>query len=129
MRGRAARWAPVLQLLLLAGLFAMHGLADHGSEAGSDGPMTMAVSSTTVAVAEVAAIPDGSTVAPALDTMPMGAMCVAILVGAIAAWLALRGARPLTAWLPTEPASAPRPRPRSRAPDPPSLSRLSVCRC
>jgi hypothetical protein len=117
------RWSLVVPLLVLAGLFGMHGLGDH--DAAHPG-MTMP------SVAEATAVLDAATASPVpaddLSGMAMG-LCVAILLGGLMAWLVLAVAGRRTPWALPRVALAPVPVPRSRAPDPPTPSFLSVYRC
>lgn len=147
---------PVGRLLVLlaalAGLFAMHGMSDHGtmqhgasdshgSAMGSQRPeVLMQVVGGHLAVDAVFASPIGTVVgvigsAAVADGAVDGglhaamAMCLAILAGA--AVLALRRARmwstPIArAVLGAESRLVP---PRARAPDPPDLHALSIHRC
>lgn len=128
-------------LLVLGGLFGMHGLADHGTDAGMESAMraTVGVAGVTDAGSDaervgLAAVPRAATAAVGAtggSAMDMGAMgmCVAVLGLGLIAWL-LRSwglrRRPLR-WLGSRPARAPGS--RDRRPDPPSLIQLSIQRC
>jgi hypothetical protein len=132
---RGPRQAAIL-FALIAGLFAMHGLADHGtshamvSEPGMamhslvDSPIAMAMP------APYAAATARSSSLPGSGSGPMAAMCVVALLVGLALVLALSGraealryavqrAAPSCTWSAL----------RSRAPDPPDLTRLGLCRC
>jgi len=138
---RYALWLGGL-LVLLGGLFGMHGLDNHG-DAGVDtiahatmaGPAehSTAAGHEAVAgtVARAAAVTVAVTGAFGHAGMAMGAagMCVAVLVLALIALLLREHAgrlRPLLC-LAARPARAPGG--RGRDPDPPSLIRLSIQRC
>lgn len=135
---RAAPGALFVALLfvLVAGVFAMHGLGTHGSSStgqtavtSASGPMAAdhqaSVAGSTLEIATrpvtVAAVGDGG--------MAMAELCVAVLVGLGFALLLVEGLRRRTA------ISPPRLRqwrvrlPDARDRDPPSSSLLSVLRC
>ena len=138
---RHALWLGGL-LVVLGGLFGMHGLDNHGG-AGLDtvAHATMAVPAShgtgaghaamTDTLHEAEAVLAAATDAAGHSGMDMGAagMCMAVLVLTLIA-LILRlyanRARPLL-WLVARNAWAPRG--RGRDPDPPSLLRLSIQRC
>lgn len=148
-----ARTVPWGVLIVLAGLFGMHGLSDHGVCEDSGGPMpahavampdTRAVPvagplAVPVAVPmavhgvvhETAVVPVASLLAGVRDGMSGGVadLCLAFLTGfllGLASWLMAR--RPSAVALGV-PRLAPLPRPRGRDPDPPTPARLSVWRC
>ena len=145
-RARRALWLAGL-LLLLAGLFGMHGLSSHGtsslgsrdhgqiSAADSDSPMP-AVTHTGDAAVQAGEAPSmGAVLGTVLSPQqPLGlgtgavAMCLAVLILSLMALLV-----GLRQHLPTVMAKAGRPSPsppvRGRDPDPPSLVRLSIQRC
>lgn len=131
-------------LVVLAGLFGMHGLGNH-SGMGTSGMMGSPGGARTE-MADSAARDDATVhdlltttaqripaamVVDASGRVGMGAagMCLAVLVLSLA-WLVLRLAalrpRPLP-WLVARPTRAPVS--RGRDPDPPSLTRLSIQRC
>ena len=133
--------------LLLAGLLGMHGLDNHGSSiVGSGDDMQMltasapspspvaapgrAVTSGAVEAATMGAV-DQPTWAPQKPTGPgMGTagMCLAFLIlTMVAGRVALR--RCPSSFGGTVDGSVPPPTAQSRAPDPPSLTRLSIRRC
>ena len=145
-RARRALWLAGL-LLLLAGLFGMHGLSSHGaSSLGSSDHGQMAAADSDSSMPAVthtqdAAVQTGETpsMGPVLGTalspqqpfgLGMGAagMCLAVLILSLLALLV-----GLRSHLPTVMAKAGRPSPsppvRGRDPDPPSLVRLSIQRC
>jgi hypothetical protein len=135
---RAARSTPsaghwVALVLVLAGLFGMHGLAEHGSHAAergtgdammmsSAGPMDVAVSLPSAVVEEM------SGAAMSLDGMSM--LCLAVLTAGALLLVLLRGTRLRQVALgrrPAPPQSAFLAAGRDR--DPPSLTALSIRRC
>ncbi len=126
----------LLLLLALLGLFAMHGLADHGAAGHHGGPGTTAAaehhvsheaptSQPSAAVTEVVAM---SVTAPLGDPgHTAGALCLAVLLLGLALLLAGRGTRlPRRATARLVGNSTPLP---IRRPDPPDLTRLCVLRC
>jgi len=139
---RYALWISGL-LVLLGGLFGMHGLDNHGG-AGMDtvdhatmaGPLSHTAAAGHEAITG-SVVAKAATVTPAVPGasrdagMGMGAagMCVAVLVVALIALL-LRAhggrSRPLL-WMVSRPVRALGG--RGRDPDPPSLIRLSIQRC
>lgn len=149
---RALRLAGLV--MVLAGLFGMHGISGRGSGHGAAGmsmltapPALMAASSMSMETSDFAAIPTGLVSDAELlagnqaedllevatgsghGGMAMGAMCLAILGAALLALLRLlqRARVAPVVW------SRPRPAraivPRGRDPDPPSLIKLSIQRC
>jgi hypothetical protein len=143
-RVRHALWLGGL-LVLLGGLFGMHGLDTHGgtgmdtiARATMAGPLSHSAAAGHLAmtgtVREIAAVTDGLaavTGASGHRGMGMGAasMCLAVLVLAlIALLLRAQGGRlrPLL-WMLARPVRAPGA--RGRDPDPPSLICLSIQRC
>lgn len=118
------RWSLATPLLVLVGLFGMHGLAEHG-EAGSHAEMTM-----TASTALPIATSQPTTLLPDTPDMAMAmSLCLAVLLGGFVAWLLLLGPSRRTTWLLPRQAATALPVPRGRAPDPPSLHALSVYRC
>jgi Family of unknown function (DUF6153) len=133
-------------LVVLAGLFGMHGLSSHGAEGAGMGvgptpEMSMADASMSVATAAnvtalAATVVTGSMSSAAVDATGHGAMnmgmsgaCMAILAVALIALIRLfltRGTR-RALWLLARPARAPAY--SGRDPDPPSLTELSIRRC
>lgn len=126
-------------LVVLGGLFGMHGLDNHGG-AGMDSVAHAAMTSAagqglagdiardtmhdTVLMAAVVTDATGDA------DMGMGAtgMCMAVLVLSLLVLLLIRASRlPPLVWLVARPARAPRA--RGRDPDPPSLILLSIQRC
>jgi hypothetical protein len=128
-------WSLAAPLLVLAGLFAMHGLGDHSSQHSAvhtamampaHGAMSSMTSMTDPAVSDapgVARVSAGDTSGTLMQ------MCVAVLLGGLVAWLLRVGARRRTSWHVPRQVRVPVPVPRSRAPDPPSPTVLSVFRC
>lgn len=143
-------------IVVLAGLFGMHGLSGLSSGHGAAGmnvqtkapQALMAASSMSMDVSELAAIPTGIVSDAGLlagnqaedlleaatgsghGGMAMGAMCLAILGAAVLALLRLLDrarVAPVVWSLPRRPAGAIVP--RGRDPDPPSLIKLSIQRC
>jgi hypothetical protein len=122
------RWSLVTPVLVLAGLFGMHGLGDHSTAhpalAMPSHSMAVAATGAMVVGAEaVAALPDDG-----MSGMGMG-LCVAILLGGLVAWLSRAGSGRRTPWALPRAALTSVPVPRSRAPDPPTPALLSVYRC
>jgi len=124
-------------LVVLTGLFGMHGLNAEGVDGMSAAPHSSMLESSMVpveqAVNEVG--PHGvglamSAVATrALTDMDMGHLCLAILVGSLIALL-LGARRFLSRAMSLVPIRVVRaPARRARAPDPPSLIALSIQRC
>lgn len=116
----------LVALAVVAGLFAMHGLTQHGDHLATATATTHAAHGLH---ATDTAAPDP---APADDPAGPGALALCLTVLA-AAWLAVWAtARPrggvLRTLVPVVTA-APRPPVRARAPDPPDRWALSVCRC
>lgn len=124
------RWSLATPLLVLVGLFGMHGLGEH-SAAHADAAHADA-RHPGMAMPAQATMFDGPVLASAssddMSGMAVG-LCVAILLGGLVAWLALGNTRRRTPWSLPRQALMPPPVPRSRAPDPPSPLLLSVCRC
>ena len=135
---------PACVLLVLAGLFGMHGLSGHGmssdNAAMTDNAGAMMGPIAAAAAGHAAHQAPGSTefsvaqkLQPANDHGRMGDMaaglCLAILAGlllGLAVWLSAHRRRPLFEELLR---LVPLPRPRGRDPDPPSPDLLSVWRC
>ena len=130
-----------MAVLVLAGLFGMHGLGEHS---GGHGAMSMAVdapSSTVHPAGHTHAMAATPGDAAALGSAPvisapggstyggLATVCLAVLLGGLVMFLLLGSARRRTPWLLPRQVVAPVPLPRSRAPDPPSPVLLSVCRC
>lgn len=153
---------PVLKLVRLAGLvmvliglFGMHGLASHGAESatGTDmmmsvpasGAMTTAtpvaasgtqslVNRAAIGVAEVPSMGRGGLTGAASDgpgdmSMNMAGLCVAILLVGVASLLLLLNRLPCMTALWSAPRLVALLRPLGRMADPPSLTALSVQRC
>lgn len=122
MATRARLLQPLLLLAALSGLFAMHGLADHGEMHGSMSP-TMSVTSPLTPVSDVV---DQPAHAPA-GMGDMAGGCLAVLGFA----LILLGLAGGTRWLATR--RTPHTRVAHRSPGapraPPSLIALCVRRC
>jgi len=121
----------------LFGLFAMHGLGDHGTMhdmGGGVAPMSVghhdhtSGQTTSVTLADVprALLPDE----PGMDGMGLAGLCVVVLISGVATLLVAIGLR-RHAWM--ERLSAPSPGRRwpatLRDRDPPSLITLSIQRC
>lgn len=122
-------------LATLAGLFAMHGMSDHGTGAHAD-----PASDSHAAHAAMSTLPEGSEVATRSvapvdwgssghSEMDMVGLCLAILAGAllVVALARVRLVRALDSLLPR--AASPRWRVAGRDRDPPSLISLSIQRC
>lgn len=123
------RWSLATPLLVLVGLFGMHGLAEHG-EAGSHTEMAMAATTSPSASTALPITTPQETLLPATPDMGMAMdLCLAVLLGGFVAWLLLAGPSRRTTWLLPRQAATALPVPRGRAPDPPSLHALSVYRC
>lgn len=133
-------------VVVLAGLFGMHGLNSHGV-AGSESMSSAAVGvSMALPAAVISSLADVSQPASAIAkatewvgesvsmpahgemVMSMGAMCVAILAGAILVLRRIRRLSP-TPTTSTLSRSVPRHLPRLWDPDPPSLTKLAINRC
>lgn len=122
-------WSLAVPLLVLAGLFGMHGLGDH-ADAHSFVHQSMAVPDVT---------PTGSDVDVLLPLTHggmsggmsggMAACCVAVLLLGLFAGLFRGRTLRRTSWALPRQAWLRAPIPRSRAPDPPTPLLLSVCRC
>lgn len=138
-RRRAGSPAGRLLVLLtvLAGLFAMHGMSDHGtmshSPAESHGSPSIVTHAEMPTVEATAGIEDADLSSAATkpgDPHAAMSLCLAILAGAIL--LALRrtglSSYPLSAVLTTDPSRALLPA-RARDPDRPDLHALSIQRC
>jgi len=149
---RHALWLSGL-LIVLGGLFGMHGLANHGGDhggavmesgaqsaktvpahgvvAGHDAMSGAAHAATSVANEATAAGVGVMTVSAGHTGMDMGAMgmCMAVLVlSLLLLMLRLYASRvPPLLWLSARSVQAPMV--RGRDPDPPSLFRLSIQRC
>lgn len=118
-RLHAPAWGrAVLLVLVLGGLFAMHGLDQHGT--GDETSSEMHASSAVVSAVDV--------VAPEVPSMhEMTGMCVAVLAGLV---LLLLPSRRSTDGVPARPPSVVRRVVRrGRDRDPPCLRSLSVYRC
>jgi len=146
-RGEGNTGRLVALLFVLAGLFAMHGLAAHGAHAGheamasatsqtvmghgqqsdahSSGPAT--VSATEQALDGQAQIDRASL--PGTNSGGLMALCLAVLTGALLAFVAVRG--PSTIALVVRPVSLGQARHAfaDRDRSPPSLAAFSVQRC
>lgn len=126
----------IMSAAALAGLFAMHGMSDHGSSHFAHAPIGTAemamshakhVADEVSNVTEVASTFD-KTLAQGSPSMGMAGLCLAVLAGAIIGGLLSRPHRGvvLTRHLPLPPVSALPPGCRDR--DPPCLFELSVLR-
>lgn len=137
---RRALWVGGM-LVILAGLFGMHGLDSHGTAGmASMTEASMPESVTGVAGAADAMVTPVQDVSPAVSTeavvtahplmgMGMAGMCLAILAVALIALLRLlltTKTRPVV-WLVARPARAPAS--SARDSDPPFLIKLSIQRC
>ena len=137
-RGSAAAARVLVVVGALAGLFAMHGLADHAASAHAMPPVPASVVGVTMAHTDHAAH-DGLTAAGDLgavlarpaDPAPdraMAGLCVAVLAGTVVGlvFVRLRASRsivrPHSAWSTSAPFASLRER------DPPCLFELSVLR-
>ena len=139
-RSSRLRWSVAVPLLVLAGLFGMHGLSAHGVghaaapvEHGTYADHTghsMAMQSADAPTLDLPALD-----LPALSgptdhgAAAMAGLCLAVLLGGIAAWALLRATRRRTPWALPRLTTVTRPTPRGRDPDPPTPVLLSVCRC
>jgi len=134
-RERPALWAAAL-FVVLAGLFGMHGLGDHGMP----GMAHISVTGTT-AHPDMTGHADRSGVAVPVPEAPaaldragldghagMAGMCLALLAGGWLALLLLRS-RAVRVLAVTPHRALVARRPRTRDPDPPSLTSLSILRC
>ena len=114
-------------VVVLAGLFGMHGLSDHGAHSSQDaGAMASMGTAMSVTASPVEAF------APAApEGVPMGAggMCVAVLVLSLIALVVGRWRSAAYAVVAVRSRPQQTARFRGRDPDPPSLTSLSVCRC
>ena len=119
-------------LLALSGLFAMHGLGDHGTSVHADAAaVSMAMDHADHADHATSPSVDVSGTGRSGHGMDMGAagMCLAVLLlVALAALVVALGGRGRPSWRRSS-HPAPLPRARGRAPDPPDLFGLSVQRC
>ena len=145
-RARPALWAAAL-FVVLAGLFGMHGLGDHGmpgmAQAPASGPVAHPGGPHRM-IGHTArprvGVHTAATGAPAPSAMPspdaaglrghagMGGMCLALLTGGLLALWLLRG-RAVRGLAEQPRRSLAVHRPRSRDPDPPRLANLSILRC
>jgi len=135
-------------LVVLTGLFGMHGLASHGVGGMENMPQVIAQASvgTLGSTPDLVSIGAGGQAGPLAEPVPgaatltsgpgrqgmdmnMSGVCVAILaVGLLALLLLLRGGRlPRALWFQQRRAFALKP--VGRDPDPPSLTFLSIQRC
>jgi hypothetical protein len=128
----------LILLAALGGLFAMHGLSDHGTA----GPAELAASSVMSPASMPAAMlePDShvnvhldspaSPSRPGHDDMGLAGLCLAVLLAGlvIGAVLTRRQHRALAVWLPRSHVGLPGFSPE-RVPKPPDLLALSVKRC
>lgn len=129
---------PACVLFVLAGLFGMHGLSEHGMAAGDHAMRSEAAAPVAAShpVEHVVAASPGGSALVAHHAMShrggmgrMGGLCLAILTGlllGLAGRLSAQRRRPLYE---KQFRVVPLPRPRGRDPDPPSLALLSVSRC
>ena len=142
-RSASPHWWLVACVLALGGLFAMHGIGDHGS--GAEQGMGMVSPGQTPGAARAMPDHNSSAVTPTVDARGgavaassfgapvsrtqagMDAMCLSVLVSSLWVWAWGRRLRLSTR---AESASGVRARGRrSRDRDPPSLIRLSILRC
>jgi len=121
---------PFLLFVALVGLFAMHGLADHGASAH----VSMTAAESTMAGHSMAATPSEPAVdaqdAPAGHSeLALAGLCLAVLVAAAlgVAFARRRVMAYLGMWAPR--LARPGPRFTGRDRDPPDLIRLSIQRC
>ena len=145
-RARPALCSAAL-FIVLAGLFGMHGIGDHGmsgmAQASASGPMTHpggAHRMTDHADRPLVGVHTVVTVSPVDRAMPsiapvghrshagMVGTCLALLTGGLLALLLMRD-RAVRALAEEPRRSLATRRPRSRDPDPPALATLSVLRC
>lgn len=119
-----SRWLLGATLLVLAGLFGMHGLGDHPSMDHS--PAASATHASHVAdPGTLSASPAGG------DDGSMGPMawCVAVLLGGVLGLALALAARAPGSRTTPRPAWTRLPVPRGRDPDPPTPLLLSIWRC
>ena len=128
--GRVPAWWTVAWVLVLAGLFGMHGLGDHGVSAADHShadPAAMVMADAGMhAVDPVGAAEDHGMPVPGHHDAT--AICLAVLVAALLTWTLARrmGGPGPASWRP--PRAVPSRR-TARERDPPSLIRLSILRC
>nr|WP_281379879.1 DUF6153 family protein [Nocardioides ginsengisegetis] len=107
--------------MVLAGLFGMHGMADHSTG------HTTAHQAMATAVHDVAdAAPAGDVATPAPGALEL---CVAVLLGGLLLLLLLGRGERRTPWALPRAVTVAAPTPRGRDPDPPTPALLSVYRC
>ena len=125
------RWSLVTPVLVVAGLFGMHGLGDHDAAHDAMAPMAAMTSLTSGVVDAAAPTAHQAAASASHDGMAGMAMplCVAILLGGLLAAYVVAVAGRRTPWALPRLAPARAPSPRSRAPDPPTPALLSVYRC
>lgn len=119
------RWSLAATLLVLAGLFGMHGMADHSTgHTTAHQAMSMAMSAGAHHVAD--AVTPGDVASPAPGALEM---CVAVLLGGLLLLLLLGRGERRTPWALPRAVTVAAPTPRGRDPDPPTPALLSVYRC
>ena len=124
-------------LIVLAGLFAMHGLDTHGVESAGNVAMSSSAAHGDTGHRAMAGTDAGLAVAMAATSMPahsgmggMGAgMCVAVLMLALLALVLEISTRRSFRLLGVFARDTRTPETQGRDPDPPSLIRLSIQRC
>lgn len=135
---RRLRWSAAVALLVLAGLFGMHGLSAHGVghapaplEHGTYAHHSGHAGHSMAMPAPDAPAPDLPSLSAPTEhgAVAMAGLCLAVLLGGLAAWALLRATRRRTSWGLPRLTTVTRPTPRGRDPDPPTPVLLSVCRC
>ncbi|MBZ5740317.1 DUF6153 family protein [Nocardioides mangrovi] len=120
-------------LLAAAGLFAMHGLSDHGAAGHAVQASMSSMTSMTDAHADGHAGRSGPSKQPSGDMDGMAGLCLAVLAGALLAAAALLGGPRRTLLdrlrLPREAVRQFACWARARGPAPPDLFQLSIQRC
>lgn len=114
------RWSLAAPLLVLAGLFGMHGLADHSTG------HTAAHQAMVTEMHHVASSPSSDVLTQAPG---MTELCVAVLLGGLLLLLLLGRGDRRTPWALPRAVTVAAPAPRGRDPDPPTPVLLSVHRC
>ncbi|MGH3360695.1 MAG: DUF6153 family protein [Nocardioidaceae bacterium] len=140
LRGRARTARLVLAAAAFVGLFAMHGLADHGtmhhewSGPAPDAAATTAAHGLHASAVDASAMHHGDdgvrSEAPSTDGSTLVGLCFAVLVGAVLGLAWLRSRNPLTVvrrW--PYPVTRDLHATALRERDPPCLFELSIQRC